>query len=116
MLLRLGHPHAVWLYHGGNRRRPERLICRLRGRLKQNRFEGDIVAIGDRVNIILLPDGSGMIEEIEPRTHELARMAPTPRGEYRQILLANPDQVVLVFACAQPEPTPAHARPFSGDL
>jgi ribosome biogenesis GTPase len=31
-------------------------------------------------------------------------MAPTPRGEYRQIMLANPDQVVLVFACAQPEP------------
>lgn len=80
------------------------VVCRLRGRLKKHRFEGDIVAIGDRVTIIPLPDGSGMIEEIEPRTHELARMAPTPRGEYRQILLANPDQVVLVFACAHPEP------------
>ncbi len=80
------------------------VICRLRGRLKKNRFEGDIIAIGDRVQVMLLPDGSGMIEEIERRTHDLSRMAPTPRGEYRQILLANPDQVVLVFACAQPEP------------
>jgi ribosome biogenesis GTPase len=80
------------------------VTCRLRGRLKRHRSGGDILAIGDRVNIIRLPDGSGMIEEIEPRTHELSRLAPTPRGEYRQILLANPDQVVLVFACAQPQP------------
>jgi len=80
------------------------VVCRLRGRLKRKRFEGDRIAIGDRVKIVHLPDGSGMIEEIEPRTHELSRMAPTPRGEYRQILLANPDQVVIVFACAQPEP------------
>ena len=80
------------------------VVCRLRGRLKKNRFAGDIIAIGDRVRISVLPDGSGMIEEIDPRTHELARMAPTPRGEFRQILFANPDQVVLVFACAQPAP------------
>jgi ribosome biogenesis GTPase len=31
-------------------------------------------------------------------------MDPTPRGEYQQILLANPDQILLVFACANPEP------------
>lgn len=80
------------------------VVCRLRGRLKKNRFEGDIVALGDHVTITLLPDGSGMIEEVEPRERELARMAPTPRGEYRQILLSNPDQVVMVFACANPEP------------
>ena len=32
------------------------------------------------------------------------RLDPTPRGAYRQILLANPDQIVTVFACASPEP------------
>lgn len=79
-------------------------VCHLRGRLKRHRFEGDILAIGDRVQISLLDASNGMIEVIEPRTHELARMSPTPRGEYRQILLANPDQIVLVFACAHPEP------------
>jgi ribosome biogenesis GTPase len=31
-------------------------------------------------------------------------MAPLPRGEYEQIIISNPDQIVLVFACAQPEP------------
>ena len=87
-----------------DRNRAEAVVCHLRGRLKRNRFEGDILAIGDHVKISLLPDGTGMIEEIEPRTHELARLAPTPRGEYRQIFLANPDQIVMVFACANPEP------------
>ncbi len=80
------------------------VVCRVRGRLKKHRFEGDILATGDRVKIMLLPDGTGMIEEIEPRERALVRMAPTPRGEYLQILLANVDQLVLVFACARPEP------------
>ena len=80
------------------------VVCRLRGRLKRHRFEGDIIAIGDRVKISLQADGTGMIEEIEPRERELARMAPTPHGEYRQILLANPEQIIMVFACANPEP------------
>jgi ribosome biogenesis GTPase len=31
-------------------------------------------------------------------------MDPTPKGEFRQILLANADQIVAVFACANPEP------------
>jgi len=80
------------------------IVCHLRGRLKRNRFEGDILAIGDRVVVSVLPEGKGMIEEIVERKKALVRLAPTPRGEYRQVLLANPDQVVLVFACAQPEP------------
>jgi ribosome biogenesis GTPase len=44
-----------------------------------------------------------MIEAIEPRQHLLSRIAPTPRGEYKQIIIANPDQAVFVFACAKPE-------------
>jgi ribosome biogenesis GTPase len=31
-------------------------------------------------------------------------MAPTPSGEYQQIIIANPDQAVLVFSCQAPEP------------
>jgi ribosome biogenesis GTPase len=45
-----------------------------------------------------------MIEAVEPRQRLLSRMAPTPQGEYQQIIIANPDQVVFVFACAKPEP------------
>jgi ribosome biogenesis GTPase len=31
-------------------------------------------------------------------------MDPTPRGEYQQIIVANPDQAIFVFSCANPEP------------
>ena len=80
------------------------VTCSLRGRLKRRTFAGDVIAVGDQVQISLQPDGSGAIESIEPRRSELVRLDPTPRGVYRQILLANPEQVVLVFACAHPEP------------
>jgi ribosome biogenesis GTPase len=65
---------------------------------------GDIVAVGDWVKISTLPDGSGVIEEVEPRQRLLSRIAPTPRGDYQQIIIANPDQAVFIFACAKPEP------------
>lgn len=80
------------------------VTCVLRGRLKRRKIQGDVISIGDIVQITLLPEGTGVIEEIEPRKSELVRMDPTPRGEYRQILLSNPDQIVAVFACTQPEP------------
>lgn len=82
----------------------EQVICRLRGRLKKGAYEGDRVALGDRVRVLRLSDGSGAIEEIVPRSHALIRKAPGVRGVYQQVLLANPDQVVFVFACANPEP------------
>ena len=79
-------------------------VCRLRGRLKRGPKTGDIAAVGDLVRILPQDDGTGMIEVVEPRESGLMRMAPTPRGMYRQVLVANPDQVVLVFACANPTP------------
>lgn len=78
--------------------------CSLRGRLKRGRVTGDLVAVGDVVRITSQTDGSGAIENVEPRHHTLERSDPTPRGTYRQVLLANLDQLVLVFACAQPSP------------
>jgi ribosome biogenesis GTPase len=80
------------------------LICRLRGRLKQGRREGDMIAVGDRVEVSALDAKTGVIEEVMPRERSLSRLAPTPRGEYLQILIANPDQAVFVFSCARPEP------------
>jgi ribosome biogenesis GTPase / thiamine phosphate phosphatase len=41
---------------------------------------------------------------VEERKSKIVRMAPRPQGEYQQILIANPDQVVLVFSCARPRP------------
>lgn len=47
---------------------------------------------------------TGMIETIEERQHALIRLDPRPRGIYQQVILANLDQVIFVFACAQPTP------------
>ncbi|MPM77119.1 Small ribosomal subunit biogenesis GTPase RsgA [bioreactor metagenome] len=78
--------------------------CVIRGRLKRRTFQGDILGIGDDVNITRLSPDTGVIEDILPRKNALVRMDPTPRGDYQQILLANPDQLVAIFACANPEP------------
>ncbi len=83
---------------------PEPVVCRLRGKLKRRPRTGDLVAVGDWVRFRRLPDGTGVIEAIEPRTRALSRKAPTPRGEYEQVIIANPDQAVIVFAAARPEP------------
>ena len=63
-----------------------------------------MAAIGDWVRLTRLDGQKGVIEEVEERTRMLTRLAPTPSGEYQQIIIANPDQAVFVFACAQPEP------------
>ena len=80
------------------------LVCKLRGRLKRGSKEGDLAAIGDRVLVSLVENGRGLIESIEPRQSMISRLAPLPRGEYEQIIIANPDQIVLVFSCAEPAP------------
>ena len=80
------------------------VICQLRGKLKQGRAKGDIAALGDRVTITLLEDGSGVVEKVEERKQALVRLDPRPQGEYQQVLLANADQVIFVFACAHPNP------------
>ncbi|RPJ23773.1 MAG: ribosome small subunit-dependent GTPase, partial [Chloroflexi bacterium] len=43
------------------------VVCQLRGKLKMGRATGDIAAIGDKVRITVLTDGSGVIEEVEKR-------------------------------------------------
>jgi len=80
------------------------VICQLRGKLKQGRAIGDIAALGDRVQITALTDGSGVIEKVEERQRAIIRLDPRPQGIYQQVLLANADQAVFVFACANPNP------------
>ena len=78
--------------------------ARLRGRFKQRDKVGDIIAVGDHVKISIQVDGTAMIEEIADRESKFSRMAPTARGVYEQIIIANPDQVLLTFSCTEPEP------------
>ena len=80
------------------------VICQLRGKLKRGRAMGDIAALGDKVLITVGADGSGSIEEVEERKQAIVRLDPRPQGQYQQVLLANADQAVFVFACANPSP------------
>ena len=80
------------------------IVCQLRGKLKRGRAMGDIAALGDKVHITIGADGSGAIEEVEERKQAIVRLDPRPQGQYQQVLLANADQAVFVFACAHPEP------------
>lgn len=56
------------------------------------------------MEITPLDEEKGIIQSIEPRLRMFSRLAPNPQNEYQQVLIANPDQVVLVFACTQPDP------------
>ncbi len=80
------------------------VVCQLRGKLKKGRATGDIAALGDKVWVTVGEDGSGAIEEVEERKQAIVRLDPRPQGEYQQVLLANADQAVFVFACAHPNP------------
>jgi ribosome biogenesis GTPase len=86
------------------------ITCRLRGRLMEEARSSDIATIGDRVKITLQEDGTGTIEDVLPRTSALSRAVRTVgrRGEGQpdreQVIIANADQALFVFAAAQPPP------------
>ncbi len=80
------------------------IVCQLRGKLKQGRAKGDLAALGDKVDITILDDGSGVVEFVHERKQAIVRLDPRPGGVYQQVLLANLDQAVFVFACAHPAP------------
>ncbi|MEW5829095.1 MAG: ribosome small subunit-dependent GTPase A [Chloroflexota bacterium] len=63
----------------------------------------DPVAIGDRVRFIDAGDGTGLINEVLPRRSRLSRPAPG-YGASEQVIVANADQVIPVFAAASPPP------------
>lgn len=79
------------------------VVAKLRGRITRDPQETDAAAVGDRVWIRLHDDGTASIEQIEARVRVLSRKAPG-RREVEQVLIANPDQTVFVFACADPNP------------
>lgn len=63
------------------------------------------VVVGDRVQIEDAPDGTGVIETVLPRRTKLSRPAPGRRG-LEQVMIANADQLVIVFAVKEPDPHP----------
>ena len=85
----------------------DRVECRLRGRMRRDRQTADLAVIGDRATFTDLPDGTGVIEAVEPRRSRFSRRQPGPRGTWREdVIVANPDLVVAVFACDRPPANP----------
>lgn len=90
------------------------IISQLPGRLKEAYNESDLVALGDRVTIERLERDAdtvgAVIVEIAPRDRVLSRVAPSSAvgtsAEREQVIIANPDQAVFVFAATQPDPNP----------
>lgn len=85
-------------------------VCQIPGRLKQEKLDTALVAAGDRVTISINSDGSGLIEAVAERTSVLSRARPAPEkrsilSDQEQVLVANPDQVILVFSIRRPQPS-----------
>jgi ribosome biogenesis GTPase len=80
--------------------------CTMRGRVKRRRAESDLIAVGDRVRWTPIEGGRGIIERVLPRRTVLSRTPPPPRAPIEQVIVANPDQVLVVMAMASPPPNP----------
>jgi ribosome biogenesis GTPase len=98
---------------------PHTLHCTLRGNLKKKftysssgsqprrvtrakqPLHSDVVAVGDRVRYTTEDEKTGVIEEVLPRVTRFARSAFRGR---EQTLVTNLDQLVIVFACVEPNP------------
>jgi len=78
----------------------QRLECTLRGRVKEK--EEDRVAVGDRVEVEELEDGSCRVASVLERDSVLSRRSVARRRE--QVIAANVDQIAVVTAVAAPEP------------
>jgi ribosome biogenesis GTPase len=86
-------------------------VCQAAGRLTRGKHQEDALAVGDRVTLEpIKTEGTvtGRIIEVAARARMLSRVDPmtTARGkqgaEVRQVIVANPDLVGFVFACAEP--------------
>jgi ribosome biogenesis GTPase len=78
----------------------------IRGRLKRESTGVLKLAVGDRVMVEQESRGDNwVIAEILPRRSVLARRAPGG-GPGERVVAANIDQVIVVFAAANPEPHP----------
>lgn len=81
------------------------LLSTVSGTLKRQRRGTDIVAVGDRVRVVDVGEGEGRIIEVLPRTRALSRLA-RHTTDVEQVILANPDQALFLFAARNPDPHP----------
>lgn len=80
--------------------------CKVTGRLKKDVRRSTLVAAGDRVEFepVDVVTRLGQIGVIAEREHVLSRLRPDSGYPYEDVILANPDEIMIVFAAARPEP------------
>ncbi|MBE0687435.1 MAG: ribosome small subunit-dependent GTPase A [Anaerolineaceae bacterium] len=95
-------------------------LCQVSSRIKQSQPEKNtdhqnqvsarqmenLIVVGDRVNVLVGQGSQPMIIERLPRHNQLSRSTSSrPGGKLiEQVLASNVDQIVTVFAAANPEP------------
>lgn len=84
-----------------------RLTCRMRGRLKKERRRTDLCVVGDQVTVTETAPGEGTIDAVAPRHTVFSRRHPGGGREREDVLVANLDQLFIVFAFHDP---PFHPR------
>ncbi|MEM7125791.1 MAG: ribosome small subunit-dependent GTPase A [Chloroflexota bacterium] len=101
----LGHHFEVQINSPENSdTTPTIRLCEVRRRLRQDQTKDTLVAVGDRVWVLPNGESQGKIEQIEERETVLSRQRPGTHILAEDVILANPDQVLVIFAAAQPEP------------
>ncbi len=80
--------------------------CKVMGRLKRRRRLTTLIAAGDRVMIkpVDADKREGVITDILPRKSTLSRRRPNTTTPVEDVILANPDEIMVVFAAASPDP------------
>jgi ribosome biogenesis GTPase len=81
------------------------LLSTIKGGLKRHRRGTDLVAVGDNVFVTDVGEGEGRIDLVDPRRSALSRLA-RHTDDTEQIILANPDQALFLFAVRNPDPHP----------
>lgn len=81
--------------------------CKVRGKFRlEDSGHTNPVAVGDRVQLRMEKDGTGLINEIEPRQNRLCRRAAGRRVGLEHVIVANIDRVWAVQSIDLPIPNP----------
>ena len=87
--------------------------CKVPGRFRlTHQGETNPIAVGDRVRIQRLDDGSGLIEEVLPRKNKLVRRAAGRRVGIEHVIVANIDFAWVVQSCLLPKLNPGFVDRF----
>lgn len=90
-----------------------RLVAKLRGRLKREKWENDLVVVGDEVELSPNDRGEASIEAVIPRRTKLSRRHPVSRGREREdVIAANVDIVLVAVSASRPPLRPRFVDRF----